>query len=278
MLKKLKENLLVVRAVFMREMAYWVRYPSWIFTFLALPYLVSGLFYGIGYAVGGARGIQNFSQRTGTTNALLYYLIGSVVFMVSTTMIDDIGTSIRDEQLRGTFELQYLTPANKLVLWSSVIIPHSLFSFLTLLIATVPPLILAGLRTNPLLILVSLIVLFIGILPLFGIGLFLAAITVRFKEPQAITNTIGAFISAFSGFYYPLTIFPLWLQYTAYLLPTTVVTDLFRSTLLFNRNIFLSNYRLSILLIMSIAYPLIGLSFYKRWEIYAKRSGGLSKY
>ncbi|GEM_PF-499819 len=277
-LRALANNALVARAVFMREMMYWLRYPLWFLTFLSFPYLISGLFYSIGCAVSGEDAIRYFSERVGTDRAFLYNLIGSAVMMIAILMIEDVGHSIRAEQLRGTLEYNYVTAANKLVLWGSVVLPHGLMS-LSLVFASLAPALALGFGvSNPLDVALGLLALFVGMVPLFSIGFIVAALTFRFKEPWAVTNVIKAFISAFSGFNYPITILPLWLQWVSRALPTTVVTEILRDALLFNRRVHAMTHHVSLLAFMGIAYPLVALGLYRRWEGEARRRGELGKY
>jgi len=271
-------NLLVIKAVFMREILYWVRYPLWFLTLISFPYLISGLFYSIGYALSGENAIKYFNQRAGTPNVFLYQLIGSAIFMISILIIEDVGQSIRAEQFRGTLEYNYLTAANKIVLWGSVVIPHGLISLTTLAGSIIPMLFMEIKPVDPLDLVLGVLVLFIGLMPLFGIGFVVAALTMRFKEPWAVTNIIKAFISAFSGFNYPITILPLWLQYVSNALPTTVVTDIIREALLFNKRLYTMSYQIELLALMGLVYFAVAITVYKRWEEEARRRGELSKY
>mgnify|MGYP000188548970 CR=1 FL=1 len=281
-MRRIKElvlnNFLVVRAVFMREILYWIRYPMWFLTFFSFPYLVSGLFYSIGYALSGENATKYFSERAGTTNVFLYQLVGSAIFIISILMIEEVGYSIRAEQLRGTLEYNYIAKANKIVLWGSVVLPHGLVSLSTLAISLIPALYIGLKSINPLDLILGILVLFIGLLPLFGIGFIVAALTMRFKEPWAVTNIIKAFLSAFSGFNYPITILPLWLQYVSNMLPTTIVTNIIREAILFNRKLYTMNYQLGLLIFMSTIYSITAFTVYKKWEMEARKRGELSKY
>lgn len=278
MRRRLNRGLLVVYAVYTKEMKLWLRYPSWIFTFMALPYMISGLFYGIGYAIAGPGAVQNFAEKTGSSNPLLYYLLGSIIFMTATIVMDNMGASIRQEQLNGTFELHYLSPANKVLLWSSYVLPQGTIMLMTMIGSAIPPLVYASGGVQPVALIAGAALLFLGILPMFGIGLVVASLTVRYKEPWAITNMLRAVISVCSGFFYPLAVLPHWLRLVSQVIPTSYVVALLREALLFNRRIFLSDPRLMVLGIFSLLYPVLGLSFYARWEKNARKTGEISKY
>jgi len=277
-IKGIKAMLQVVYAVFIREMTIWLRYPSWILTFIALPYLFSGLFYGIGVAMGGQDAISNFKEKIGVENVFLYYVIGTSIFLASNILLSDVSGTIRSEQLRGTFELQYLSPANKVLLWGSVVIPHGIISSLVLVSTTLPIIIISASKISIFNIITAVFFLLIGLIPLFGIAFTLAALTVKYKEPWAIANILNSLFSAFSGFTYPIWILPKWLQIISYLIPLTHVNTITRALLLFNQGLFSYKIEIILLAFYSIIYPLFGISLFKRWEIDAKKKGELSKY
>jgi len=277
-LRALRNNLLVVYAVYVKEMKIWLRYPSWIFVFITLPYTLTGLFYGVGYAIAGGKAFDNFAQNTGVRDPLLYYLLGSMILLVAMIIMEDMGASIRSEQMRGTFELHYLSPANKLLLWTSYVLPHGTISFIVMAITLTPPLLWEAKSLDILSALWTIALLFIGMLPLYGIGLITASLTIRFKEPWSIVNIVKAFISVCSGFLYPLTILPEWLQVVSKTIPTSYLIDLLRDVLLFNKKIMLEDFRLSALILTSLFYLALGFGVYLRWENYARKTGDLSKY
>lgn len=275
---QINKSLLIIRAIYVKEMKIWLRYPSWIFTFIALPYMISGLFYGIGYSIAGPSATKNFASNTGIDDPFLYYLLGSLVFMMTTLICEDIGSSIRMEQMRGTFELHYLSPSNKALIWSSYILPHGTISLLTMFISALPPLIYRFGFQSIISLIIGLLILFIGIIPVFGIGLIMAALTVKYKEPWAVINVVRTIITVCSGFYYPLTILPYWLQLVSQFIPTSHITMLLREVLLANRRLIFSDYRFTLLLFLSLIYFVLGYGFFVRWERNARRSGELSKY
>ena len=276
-LASLHKNLLVIYAVYVKEMKIWLRYPTWILVIIALPYMLSGFFYVIGMALGGPVATRNFAEKTGTPNALLYYVVGSAMFLIAALVIDSIGRSIRQEQYRGTFEIHYSMPISRVVLWSSHILPQGTVMFVTLGISLIPALMLSGLP-NPISAFIGVLILTISMIPLFGIGLIVAALTVRFKEPWAVTNILKAVISVVSGFYYPLYVLPAWLRVLAGYLPTTHAITLIRDLLIFNREFLASDPRVIALVVLSSIYFLTGLSVFKRWESRARKTGELSKY
>ena len=276
--RELQNNLLVVWAVFVRDITFWLRYPSWIFTFIALPYTFSGLFYGMGYALAGPSSLKNFASKTGTENAFLYYTIGCFILLFTELVLGEVSASIRSEQLRGTFEINYVTPTNKLVLWSAPVIPHGLMSSGIMIASTLPVVIIEAGKLDPVNFFIAVMVLFLGILPLLGLGMVMAALTMRFKEPWAVINMVRVILYLLSGIYYPLTVLPEYLRYMAVVVPPNYMVDILRDLLIFQRKVILSDYRILALFILSSIYLILGFSLYRRWEQNARRTGEISKY
>jgi len=277
-LKNLKSALLVAIGVYVKEMKIWFRYSSWIFTFIALPYMISGLFNGIGYAIAGDKAVENFAKNTGISNPFLFYTLGTALLLASEIIISDFGNSIRSEQLNGTFELHYLSPTPTYVIWMFHLFPHSTIMFIVLLATTIPVLVVSSVIVSLPDLLIALFIFIVGMIPLIGIAFILASLVVRFKEPWAIVNLINNLISLLSGFLYPLTIFPEWVRLVANLVPTSYVVDVLREVFLFNRHLALNDIRFFIFFLLVALYPSFGLTLYKRWENEARRKGELSKY
>ena len=277
-MRRLRKLARVAVGVYVKEMRIWFRYPSWLLTFAALPYMVSGLFNGVGYSIAGPKAFENFAKNTGVSNPFLFYTLGTALLIASQLILQDTASSIRSEQLMGTFELHYLTPTPTYIIWLLHIFPHFTVTMMVLLAATLPILAYSGAIISPLDLLYASIVLLLGMLPLLGISLVLASLVVRYKEPWALINVVQSIISLLSGYFYPLTVFPEWVRILAQVVPTSHVVEILREVFLFNRGIALSDSRILLLLTLLLVYPIVGLMFYMRWERIARRRGELSKY
>jgi len=271
----MRKTLQEVKAIVYRELRLWLRYPTWIFTFLAFPYVISGLFYLIGLAIGGKSAITNFQVRTGSENVMLYNLIGSGVLLIAILVVEDVGQTIRREQLLGTLEAVFVTPAKRTVLLYAAPIPHVLIASLMFL-GSVSPAVFVTTKVNPLDMVLALFFLLIGLIPLVGLGFIVASLVVKFKEPWPLVGVLNSLISSVSGVAYPLTLLPKWLRIVSYAFPTSHAITLIREALIYHSS--LANYwlNLSILSFMFALYPLAGYLLYKRFEREAMKSGGFA--
>jgi len=65
----------------------------------------------------------------------------------------------------------------------------------------------------------TLVIMFIGLMPLYGIGLALAGVVVRLRDVNALMNVVTALLSVLSGATYPIYILPKWVDAVVVALP-----------------------------------------------------------
>ncbi|MCC6039805.1 MAG: ABC transporter permease [Thermofilum sp.] len=270
--------LCTLRGVMAKELKLAFRYVGSLVTIAAMPFMVSGLFLGIGYAVAGPAAFRNFEANTGASSPLLYMTLGGVLMIASMVIVENTSTVIREEQLMGTFELHYLTPNSAVLLWLLHALAHSTLMILLFTLDVVAVVAWQGGLLTPYEWGVAAAVILLAMLPLAGIGLVIAALTVRFKEVWAAANLVNSFIAALSGFYYPLEIFPRVVQLAAGALPTTHAAEVLKSVVARVPVELPLWQRVAIMACLALAYLAVGKLFYSRWEDEARRRGELSKY
>ena len=271
-------QLLVVRGVFYKSYRIMSRYVGSLVMILVMPYMLGGVFMGIGYALGGPSAARNFAANTGVKNPFLYMVLGGAMMLAAMIIIENTGSAIREEQMIGTFELHYLTPNNMALLWLYHSLPMGLL-MTAMFAADIAPLVaVEGGLLSPLEWLAAGGILFLSLLPLVGIGLVLAALTVRFKEVWAVINTVNSVITLLSGFYYPLELFPRIVREIAALVPTSHAAQLLKDIVARATLPPDAMQKVALLAVLSVAYLAAGWATYRRWEDNARRTGELSKY
>lgn len=262
----------------MKEAKLITRYIGSLFMVIAMPFMMSGLFVGIGYAVAGASAASNFASNTGVHNPLLYLTLGGVLMISSMIIVENTSSVIREEQLIGTFELHYLTPNNTVLIWLLHAFAQSILMLVVFAVDMTVVISLQSSLLKPLDWIVASVVILLGLLPLAGIGLVVAALTVRFKEVWAVSSTLNAFIAMLSGFYYPIEVFPAVVQSISHFLPTSHATEILRSIVQGNVSTLTIQEKILVMAFLGITYLSLGRIFYGRWENEARRKGELSKY
>jgi ABC-2 type transport system permease protein len=248
-----------------------------VFVFL-IPYFLTGMIIAMGASVGGTQAFANFAAQTGSSlNPFVFLIIGAGVWMVSWVIMEGIGTLLREEQMKGTLEQNFLAPINRFFLLvgtalSQIVITSLLFAgVIGLSVLVLAPGAALGL-------LVSYLILMVGLIPLFGIGFVFAALVVRFKEPYAFTQAANILFGVLTGTFYNITILPAWAQLVSGAIPQTIVIKDMRLSIQSTTNLIGSFGSILILLSMAVIYPALGYYFFKQFERRAKVTGDLSKF
>ncbi|HUK27650.1 MAG TPA: ABC transporter permease [Candidatus Acidoferrales bacterium] len=264
-------------AIFWKDMKHHMRYPGNFLIYLLLPFLFTFLILGMGLAVGGNNFSSYFAERTGTTNVVVYEILGSAVWMISWVVVEDVGVALRDEQIKGTLEQNFLAPINRITLLvglslADITVTSTIFFVVVgIAVAVTAP-------STFLTIIPAFFALLLGLVPLFGICFLFAGFVVRFKEPYIFTQIVNLLFATLTGTYYPVTFLPSWLQIFSRLLPQTYVIGDMRQIMIANQTIVSMYGSIFVLLALALAYPAIGYAVFKKIERRAGVTGEFSKY
>jgi len=275
---RLEYTLDPLRAIFKKEVRRLIRYPGeMVFVFL-IPYFLTGLVMAMGISVGGASAFGNFAAQTGSSlNPFVFLMIGTGVWMVSWVIMEGIGTLLREEQMKGTLEQNFLAPINRfLLLVGTALSQIVITSLLFVGVVAVSVLLLAP--QGALGLLVAFGILMIGLIPLLGIGFVFAALVVRFKEPYAFTQTMNVLFGVLAGAFYNVTVLPSWVRVVSAAIPQSIVIQDMRLAVESVGSIVGAFGSLIALLTMGLVYPVLGYYFFKQFERRAKVTGDLSKF
>jgi len=264
-------------AIFWKGLKHYTRYPGGFVLYLVMPFLFTLLIFGMGQFVGGSEAALNFAARTGTTNILVYEILGSAVWMTSWVVVEDVGVALRDEQIKGTLEQNFLAPVNRFTLLIGLSLTDIVITT-TLFFAVVGVTVMVTMPGSFFNIMQAFLTLLVGLIPLFGIGFLFAGFVVRFKEPYVFTQILNLIFATLTGTYYPVTFLPYWIQLLSGILPQTYVIDSMRKIVLANQTLVNLYGSLFILLALALAYPTLGYAVFKQLEKKATVTGEFSKY
>jgi ABC-2 type transport system permease protein len=265
-------------AIFKKQVRHQLRYPGEFLIAIIIPYFLTTLLVVMGSFLGTSNVSANFAQRTGSTlPPFLYQIIGAGVWMVSWVIVETVGSSLRNEQINGTLEQNFLAPINRFVLLVGTALAQVIIS-MVLFVSVIAASVLVILPQDGFRILISFLVLLVGLIPMFGVGFVLAAFIVRFKEPYAFTQVVNLLFGVLGGTFYNIAILPVWAQYVSRALPLTHVISDTRLILEPTQAIVSTGGSILILLAMAFVYPVLGYTLFKGYEKQAKISGNLSKY
>ncbi len=219
--------------------------------------------------------------RGNNISGIAFY--GFIFFMFLQDIIWMIGYSLREEQYQGTLESLYLTPVNHFsnlvsrafinVFWTGLNVIVALL-FVSYIFGALP----AG---N---IVFALMVLFLALLQMFGMGFIFAAFTLRAKgSADFIMNFIGIVFTFTCAMFFPFSTLPkAMVDYLSRWIPLSYAVDLFRSALLSYPEGFPELLPASTELYITVAWaillPIIGYFLYWKIERSARMKGTLSEY
>jgi ABC-2 type transport system permease protein len=264
-------------AIFWKGIKHYTRYPGGFVIYLIMPFLFTLLIFGMGQFVGGGNAASNFAARTGTTNIVVYEILGSAVWMTSWVVVEDVGVALRDEQMKGTLEQNFLAPVNRFTLLIGMSLTDIVITatiFLIVVGATVAIVLPSGFLS----IIPAFLTLLIGLIPMFGIGFLFAGFVVKFKEPYVFTQLINLIFATLTGTYYPVTFLPYWVQFMSGVLPQTYVIDDMRRIVLADQTLVSLYGSIFVLLSLALVYPVLGYAVFKQLEKKVSVTGEFSKY
>ncbi len=261
-------------AMVRKELIILSRYPVQFFTSFAQVLLIVAIF-SLAGSMFSAPGEADM-----TVNGVVVY--GFVLFIFLSDTLWTIGFNVRREQVQGTLEQLYLSPASKFaslvsrvghtLIWTGLVSIVGV-AFMSFLLGGLP-------FQNPLL---GLYVFVMGLAGTFGMGFAFAAVTLRLKESaNTLANLLQFVFLIFCANFFPFSALPEPLLWVSKVLPPAYAVDLFRSTLMGFPPGFpeLASVEtgLVVLTVFGLVMPLVGYWLYRKAENYARRSGSLAQF
>ncbi len=257
------------------------RYKGWFAFDFIMPIIMAALPILIGVSVAGsaANAGDAFKEHTGTSNYVIYMLVGSIVMMAVDTALWQVGNWLRWEREVGTIESIYLSPAQRLEILSGVSLYSGLRSMFAFVGAYILGCLLFGINPFQGNMLIAMLFMVAGMLPMWGLAFFYGAFILKVREAGSLINILAWGMAFLMGAYYPITVFPMTLQYIALSFPPTWMANGVRASLL-GVSYFLGAWYwdLGVLLIYSVIMPLLGVWAFVFVERRIKRNEGVGKF
>jgi ABC-2 type transport system permease protein len=267
-------------AAALKEVRQQRRYPTLFLGQLFWPILLpaSWVLMGRAYSGDDAQALAAFAERAGSSNVAVFVFVGYAMYNWLSVLLWGAGTSLRQEQMRGSLEAVFVTPASRLVplfgpgvgtlLPMAVIFAANLLA-LRFFFGIVPP-------TDA--VLRAAVIVVLGIPALYAIGALFAASVLRFGEVAPVVQLIrGVFVLA-CGITFPLAMLPDWAQVGARLLPPTYIVDDIRRVLLQGETVGDVAGDIAIVLSLAGLTAVLAVAVFRYLETSARRSGMLGRY
>ena len=276
----LRADLRAFRAAVRKEWRTLRRYKgsllSFVFWPIALP--LAYVFQAEAFSGGRADTTAAFAARTGTDQVAGFLFVGWATYMWLSTILWGAGTSLRTEQIRGTLEAIFMTPASRLVVLFGPLASQLVWGIWIFAVVGLALRFGFGVPIGPAEVLRALGVLLVGIPALYAIGAVFAAVVLRFGEVNALVQGVRGLFTAVCGMSFPIVVLPEWAQSVALALPPTYLIADLRAVLLEGAAIGAIVGSLAILASMGVVLAVVAISAFRRTERHARQGGRLAQY
>lgn len=256
------------------------RYPGsligFVFWPIALP--LAFVFQAEAFAGGRADTRAAFLERTGTNEIAGFLFVGWATYMWLSIILWGPGTSLRTEQVRGSLEAIFLTPASRLVVLFGPAISQLAWAVWIFVIVGVALWIGFGVTIGPAEALRALAVIAVGVPALYAIGALFASVVLRFGDVHAMVQGLRGLFTAVCGMSFPIVVLPEWARTIALGLPPTYLIADLRAVLLAGSDLGRVAGDLLVLAGMGVALAVAATVAFRRTEAYARRGGRLAQY
>jgi ABC-2 type transport system permease protein len=272
-------ELRALQAVIHREWVIFTRYPSWVIALFIWPLIFPMMYIFTARALAGpdGSGLAVFMKMTGASDFIGYIVIGSTVWMWQNVVLWDVGFALRNEQMRGTLESNWLSPTWRF----SYLLGHSgpqLVSMMMFFSITALEFgLMFHVRLHGSLWMILLMVL-AAIPSIYGLGFAFASLVITVKEANAFVFLIRGLVMIFCGITFPISLLPGWMQSIAQWLPQSYLIHGMRAAAFSNAGIRELAPDLIPLLLFGIFWLVVGYFTFLWMERRARMTGAIGQY
>ena len=266
-------------AVVRREWTIFRRYPSWIISLLVWPMIFPMAYLLTARALSGVdgSGLAQFQLNTGVSDYIGYIAVGTTIWMWQNIVLWDVGFSLRNEQLRGTLESNWLSPAKRFSFLLGSTVPQLISVAMFMIIAALEFALVFGVRFQGSLWL-SLLVFLAAIPAIYGLGFAFASIVITAREAHAFVFLVRGIVMIFCGITFPVTMLPVWMQSVTYWLPQTYVIHAMRLAALSPVSFYDLLPDILPLLLFGVFWLTAGYLMFTLMERRARQTGAIGQY
>lgn len=266
-------------AVIKREWTIFLRYPSWFISLFIWPIVFPLSYIYTAHALSGKDGVGmvQFQATTGIEDYAGYIAIGTIIWMWQNVVLWNIGFSLRNEQLRGTLESNWLSPTWRFTYLLGSSAPQLLSMLMFLTVSAIEFVLVFGVKFQGSLWL-TLLVLLAAIPSIYGLGFAFASVVITAKEANAFVFLVRGIVMIFCGITYPISILPEWMRPIADWLPQTYVIHAIRSAALSTDGFPAVVGDLQILALFGVFWLTLGYLVFNWMERRARRTGAIGQY
>ena len=266
-------------AVMKREWVIFLRYPSWFISLFIWPIIFPLSYVFTARALSGKNdiGLEQFQATTGVHDYTGYIAIGTIIWMWQNVVLWNIGFSLRNEQLRGTLESNWLSPTWRFAYLLGSSVPQLVSMLMFLTVSAIEFVLVFGVHFEGSLWL-SLLALLAAIPSVYGLGFAFASLVINVKEANAFVFLVRGLVMIFCGITFPITILPDWMRPIADWLPQTYIIHAIRSASLSTEGLPAIADDLKLLAVFGAFWLTSGYLIFNWMERRARRTGAIGQY
>lgn len=266
-------------AVVRREWTIFVRYPSWIIALFIWPVIFPMGYILTARALSGVdgSGLTTFQNTTGLNEYVGYIAVGTMIWMWQNIVLWAVGYSLRNEQMRGTLESNWLSPTWRFAYLLGSSIPQMVSMLMLMLVSGLEYAFIFKVDFSGSLWL-TLLVILAAIPSVYGLGFAFASVVITLKEANAFVFLVRGIVMVFCGITYPLAILPGWMQAVAQWLPQTYIIRAMRSAALSTAGFSGIASDLQMILLFGLFWLAAGYALFNMMERRARQTGAIGQY
>ena len=266
-------------AVLLREWRIFMRYPSWMIALFIWPLIFPMMYILTGRALSGpdGSGLEVFTQVTGATDFIGYIVIGTTVWMWQNIVLWDVGFSLRNEQMRGTLESNWLSPTWRFSYLLGHTGPQIISMLMFIGITALEFGLFFGVKLNGSVWRILLVML-AAVPSIYGLGFAFASLVITVKEANAFVFLIRGLVMIFCGITFPISLLPGWMQSFATWLPPTYLIHGMRAAAFSNAGVTELLPDLIPLALFGVFWLTGGYFAFLWMERRARRTGAIGQY
>jgi ABC-2 type transport system permease protein len=189
----------------------------------------------------------------------------------------NVGGSLRNEQMRGTLESNWLSPTWRFAYLLGSSAPQLLSMLMFLVVSAIEFVVIFGVQFEGSLWL-TLLAILAAIPSVYGLGFVFASLVINVKETNAFVYLVRGMVMVFCGITYPITILPEWMRAVSVWLPQTYIIHAIRSAALSDGGLPAIALDLKILVLFGIFWLAFGFLAFNWMERRARRTGAIGQY
>lgn len=275
----LAANLGAFWAVTRREWTIFLRYPSWVIALFIWPMIFPMAYLLTARALSGVdgSGLAQFQLNTGVSDYIGYIAVGTTIWMWQNIVLWDVGFALRNEQMRGTLESNWLSPTWRFAYLLGSSFPQLFSMLIFLTVSALEYVFLFGVDFQGSLWL-ALLVILVAIPSIYGLGFAFASLVITAKEANAFVFLARGIVMIFCGITFPVSLLPAWMQPLTNWLPQTYIIRAMRTATLSNAGLSAISHDLSMLLVFGLFWLTAGYIVFNLMERRARRTGAIGQY